>query len=147
MLKPLSLKDMSEFYMKYIHPSSETRAKLSIQAYSRRIHIGVIDKLVETMEEHKIDSEPIKKFVKDEQPLSKLLKEAVAKHVKENAPGLHRCCKEEILREVDILSEYPDFEKELPGSKVIGGRDLKYSLAIGEPRKPVGNYYDGVAKL
>lgn len=146
MLKPLSLKDIHAFFMKHVHPASETRAKVSIHLYSHRVHSTSIDKLVEVLEEHKIDPEPIKTAVHD-QPLPKALREIVEKHIKETSPELHHCCKDEILGEVDKLDNFPDFEKDLPGTKLISSIALKNSLKIGEPRKPIGDFYDGVARL
>lgn len=146
MLKPLSLKDIHAFFTKYVHPASETRAKVSVHLYSHRVHSSSIDKLLEVLEEHKIDTEPVKKAVHD-QPLPKALRELVEKHIKETAADLHHCCKEEILGEVDKLDKFPDFEKELPGVKLISSTALKNSLQIGEPRKPIGDFYDGVARL
>lgn len=146
MLKPLSLRDIHAFFMKYVHPASETRAKVSVHLYSHRVHSTSINKLVEVLEEHKVDSEPIKLAVKG-QPLPESLRETVEKHIKATVPDLHHCCQEEILREVQILDEFPDLKKDLPDVKLISSRALKDSLPIGEPRKPIGDFYDGVAHL
>ena len=146
MLKPLSLRDIHAFYMKHVHPASETRAKVSVHLYSHRVHLTDIDKLVEVLDEHKVDCEPVKAAVK-EQPLPKALREIVEKHIKTTVPDLHNCCKEEILKEVDALDDFPSLEKDLPDVKVINSVALKNSLAVGEPRKPIGDFYDGVASL
>ena len=146
MLKPLSQKDIHAFFMKFVHPASETRAKVSVHLYSHRVHSSSIDKLLEVLEEHKIDVEPVKKAVHD-QPLPKALREMVEKHIKETSEDLHHCCQEEILREVDKLEDYPEYKKDLPGVELIKSTALKDLLKIGEPRKPIGDFYDGVARL
>jgi hypothetical protein len=146
LLKPLSLRDIHAFYMKHVHPASETRAKVSVHLYSHRVHLTDIDKLVEVLDEHKVDCEPVKAAVK-EQPLPKALREFVEKHIKATVPDLHTCCKEEVLREVDALEEFPSLEKDLSDVQVLTSAELKESLVIGEPRKPIGDFYDGIANL
>lgn len=134
------------FFKKYIDPASTTRAKLSIHVYSKRIGLHDIDKLVEVLAIHDVETEIVKTAVK-RKILVKDLRDVVEKHLAATNKELHDCCQKEILAEVDRLQEYPNVAADLPGALVISSKELRNNLAIGKERTPIGEFYDGVARL
>lgn len=144
-LKSTSLRDIRDFYAKYIAVTSEHRTKLSIHVYSQRLQDEDVKPVRQILSDHSLPPEDIENVLKSK-PRATELHEAIKK-LTEAATGLHGCCKEEIPAVAERCGDLPDISKELPGAQAISSADLRVKMLLGAAREPYADYYDGLAKL
>ena len=121
LLKAITKRDIIDTFMTYVHPKGSKRSKLSIQLYSQQVDTKPI---TEMLEKHGIKHE-IK---------AKLTVEDLQKSVEQVGKDLPFSAGLEVMRKLESLDV-------LDG---ISASELKKLLPLGEPRKPVAEYYDGI---
>ena len=80
LLGPLTKKDIRDFFMKYVHPSSATRAKASVHVHSQHLGEDEVKPLLALLDAHGVDAKPLDAVIKT-RPLPSGLKKAVAQLV------------------------------------------------------------------
>lgn len=121
LVSKITKRDVVDTYMTYVHPQGSKRSKLSIQLYAQQVDTKPIMDLLRKY--------GVKHGIK-----GKMLVDDLKKAVEEAAKDLPFAAGLEIMRtieEMDILDG-------------ISASELKKRMPLGEPLKPVAEYYDGV---